>query len=136
MPSDPGIPETRRHQDAAQRSAVAAELANLANGQKASSANLQSTAVTQTEAATLLNVSPRAVTTATKVKDESPPMPGRPLGAEHAPFWAAVTAAFPGTTWTPRNGARWLRSWRICRMEVFVKGKILLPLRLQICNLR
>jgi hypothetical protein len=94
-------PQVSQTEAATQRSAVAVELANLTNGQKTSSANLQSTAVTQaeaatlqrsaiaaelanmrlgdnqhvgsanlqtqvsqTEAATLLNVSPRAVTTA------------------------------------------------------------------------
>lgn len=50
----------RRHLDATQRSAVAAELANMQQGQRTDltpSANLQN--VSQTEAATLLNVSPR-----------------------------------------------------------------------------
>lgn len=63
----------RRHMDATQRSAVAAELANMQQGQRTDlipSANLQN--VSQTEAATLLNVSPRSVATASKVKDESP----------------------------------------------------------------
>jgi hypothetical protein len=64
-----------RH-DATQRSAVAAELANMQNGgwrgNQWQTANLQSATTTQTEAATLLNVSPRSVATASKVKDESP----------------------------------------------------------------
>ena len=66
----------RRHLDATQRSAVAAELANIKMGdfvgnQYVPSANLQ-TPVSQTEAAALLNVSPRSVATASKVKEESP----------------------------------------------------------------
>lgn len=44
----------RRHLNETQRASVAAKLANLSNGQKASSANLQSTAVTQTQAADVL----------------------------------------------------------------------------------
>jgi hypothetical protein len=52
----------RRHLDATQRSAIAAELANmrLGDNQHGGSANWQ-TLVSQTEAATLLNVSPRSV---------------------------------------------------------------------------
>jgi hypothetical protein len=38
---------------------VAAKLANLENGQRTSSANLQSTAVSQSDAAEMLNVSTR-----------------------------------------------------------------------------
>jgi hypothetical protein len=52
----------RRHLDATQRSAIAAELANMQQGQRTDlipSANWQN--VSQTEAAALLNVSPRAV---------------------------------------------------------------------------
>lgn len=61
----------RRHLDATQRSAVAAELANMAHGgdRKNQNANLQHE-VTREEAAILLNVSPRSVATASKVKDE------------------------------------------------------------------
>ena len=57
----------RRHLNEAQRGMVAAKLANLSNGQKTSSANLQSTAVTQTDAAEMLNVSPRTVASAKKI---------------------------------------------------------------------
>jgi hypothetical protein len=58
----------RRHLDATQRSAVAAELANIRLGdfvgnQYVGYANLL-TPISQAEAATLLNVSPRAVATA------------------------------------------------------------------------
>jgi ParB family chromosome partitioning protein len=65
----------RRHLDATQRCAVAAELANMQAGRNwNNSANLQNNSpqVSQSEAATLLNVSPRSVATATKVKEESP----------------------------------------------------------------
>ncbi len=61
----------RRHLSESQRAMVAAGLANLSNGQKASSANLQST-VTQPQAAELLQVSPRSVATAAKVKRTAP----------------------------------------------------------------
>jgi len=44
-----------------QRAMMAASLANLGNGQKASSANLQSTPITQPQAADMLQVSPRSV---------------------------------------------------------------------------
>jgi ParB family chromosome partitioning protein len=63
----------RRHLDATQRSAIAAELANMQQGQRTDlrpSANLPK--VSQADAAALLNVSTRAVTTAEKVKEESP----------------------------------------------------------------
>lgn len=62
----------RRHLSESQRAAVAAKLANLSNGQKTSSANLQSTPVSQSDAADLLNVSTRSVAAAAKVRDESP----------------------------------------------------------------
>jgi ParB family chromosome partitioning protein len=66
----------RRHLDATQRSAIAAELANIRLGdfvgnQHVGYANLL-TPLSQAEAATLLNVSTRSVTTAEKVKEESP----------------------------------------------------------------
>lgn len=62
----------RRHLTESQRAMIAAGLANLSNGQKASSANLQSTPVTQPEAAAMLQVSPRSVATAAKVEREAP----------------------------------------------------------------
>jgi hypothetical protein len=46
----------RRHLDEGQRSVVAAKIANLENGQHTSSANLQSSPVTQSAAASMLNV--------------------------------------------------------------------------------
>ena len=64
----------RRHLSESQRGMVAANLANLANGERATFANLQSTPpVTQAEAAGMLNVSPRTVAAAVKVRDEAPP---------------------------------------------------------------
>jgi ParB-like chromosome segregation protein Spo0J len=66
----------RRHLDESQRAMVAARLANLGNGQKASFANLQSTLpppVTQQEAAVLLNVSPRTVAAAKAVERDALP---------------------------------------------------------------
>lgn len=54
----------RRHLDASQRALVAARVANLNNGQRPTSANLQSTAITQAQAAEQLNVSPRSVASA------------------------------------------------------------------------
>lgn len=62
----------RRHLDESQRGMVAVRLANLKNGQKASSANLQSTAVSQADAADMLNVSTRTVASAKKVIEEAP----------------------------------------------------------------
>jgi ParB family chromosome partitioning protein len=65
----------RRHLDATQRSAIAAELANMPlGGALYRSANLPTdiSPLSQSEAATLLNVSTRSVTTAEKVKEESP----------------------------------------------------------------
>ena len=61
----------RRHLSESQRAMAAANLANLSNGQKASSANLPST-VTQSHAAELLQVSERSVRTAAKVKRTAP----------------------------------------------------------------
>ena len=50
---------------------VAARLANLENGQKASSAHVQSTApISQSAAADMLNISRRSVTNAARVQDE------------------------------------------------------------------
>lgn len=56
----------RWHLSESQRGMVAAKLANLENGQRATSANLQSLAVTQSDAADMLNVSPRTVATAAR----------------------------------------------------------------------
>lgn len=63
----------RRHLTESQRGMVAANLANLQNGQKASSANLRSTTTSQAEAAKLLNVSPRTVATAKQVQKSGVP---------------------------------------------------------------
>lgn len=62
---------SRRHLTESQRAAVAAELANLSNGEtkKTSSANLPTS---QGEAAKMLNVSTRSVGAASKVKTEAP----------------------------------------------------------------
>jgi len=60
----------RRHLSESQRGVVAAKLANLENGQKTSSANLPSTAVSQSDAAEMLNVSTRTVTSAKVVVDQ------------------------------------------------------------------
>jgi len=60
----------RRHLTTSQRAAVAADLANLEDGQRASSKG--EAAVTQTQAADLLNVSKRSVERAKKVKEENP----------------------------------------------------------------
>ena len=54
----------RRHMTESQRAMVAAKLANLENGQRSSSANLQSTPVSRADAASMLNVSERSVNTA------------------------------------------------------------------------
>lgn len=62
----------RRHLNESQRGMVAAKLANLENGQKTSSANLQSTPVSQSDAADMLNVSTRTVAAAAKVQAEAP----------------------------------------------------------------
>ena len=62
----------RRHLSESQRAMAAANLANLSNGQKASSANLRTSAVTQPKAAELLQVSERSVQTAAKVKRTAP----------------------------------------------------------------
>lgn len=62
----------RRHLNASQRAIAAAEIANLKNGQKTSSANLPSTPVTQPDAAAKMHVSTRAVTAAKKLIDEKP----------------------------------------------------------------
>lgn len=64
----------RRHLTESQRAGVAANIANLSNGQRATFANLQSTTpVTQADAAEMMNVSPRSVAAAVKVKNEAPP---------------------------------------------------------------
>jgi ParB-like chromosome segregation protein Spo0J len=62
----------RRHLNESQRGMVAAKLANLENGQRASSANLPTIAVSQSDAADMLNVSTRTVTAAAKVQAEAP----------------------------------------------------------------
>jgi hypothetical protein len=68
----------RRHLDASQRAAIAAELANIkpgnfAGNQHVPSANLQSPLLSQAGAAKLMNVSPRSVADAVKVRNEGAP---------------------------------------------------------------
>ena len=62
----------RRHMTESQRAMVAAKLANLENGQRSSSANLQSTPVSRADAASMLNVSERSVNTAKMVEAKAP----------------------------------------------------------------
>jgi 16S rRNA G966 N2-methylase RsmD len=62
----------RRHLNETQRAVIAEKLANLNNGQKASSANLPSIAVTQTEAAEMLNISPRMIRSIRAIEREAP----------------------------------------------------------------
>ena len=68
----------RRHLDASQRALIAAELANIKSGEFAGnqhvpSANLQRAQLSQTAAANLMNVSPRSVADAVKVRNEGEP---------------------------------------------------------------
>ena len=63
----------RRHLTDSQRSLVAATLANLSNGQRASSANLRSSAVTHAQAAEMLGVSERAVQKASEIRRRGAP---------------------------------------------------------------
>ena len=68
----------RRHLDASQRAMIAAELANIKSGEFAGnqhvpSANLQSPQLSQAAAAELMNVSPRLVADAVKVRNEGAP---------------------------------------------------------------
>jgi ParB/Sulfiredoxin domain len=68
----------RRHLDASQRAMIAAELANIkprvfAGNQHVPSANLQTSQLSQAGAAKLMNVSPRSVADAVKVRKEGEP---------------------------------------------------------------
>lgn len=64
----------RRHMNEAQRSVIAAKLANMPVGRNwANSANLQNNqTVTQAEAATMLNVSPRSVASVKAIERDAP----------------------------------------------------------------
>ena len=67
----------RRHLSESQRAMIAAKLTNVAHGGNRKSdqvANLQFDSLTQTAAAELLNVSPRSVAAAVKVKDKGAAM--------------------------------------------------------------
>ena len=68
----------RRHLDETQRAYVAAKLANIKRGdfcgnQHEASANLQTPQVSQSQAAEMLNVSPRSVATAKKIQESASP---------------------------------------------------------------
>jgi N6-adenosine-specific RNA methylase IME4/ParB-like chromosome segregation protein Spo0J len=65
----------RRHLSESQRGMVAAKVANiqLGDNQHGGSANLQTQPVSQAKAAEMLNVSPRTVAAAVKVRDEAAP---------------------------------------------------------------
>lgn len=67
-----GLNLHRRHLNESQRAMVAAKLANLENGHRATFANLQST-VTQSDAAEMLQVSPRSVADAKAVQSQGSP---------------------------------------------------------------
>ncbi len=67
-----GLNLHRRHLNETQRAVVAGKISNLKNGQRATFANLQSTPVTQSKAAEMLNVSPRTVATVKAVEKEAP----------------------------------------------------------------
>ncbi len=67
----------RRHLNESQRATVAAKLANISVGdflgnQHVASANLQTPQVSQSDAASMLNVSTRSVATAAKLQEEAP----------------------------------------------------------------
>jgi hypothetical protein len=65
----------RRHLTESQRAMVAAEIANMKQGDNRFTVDMQicmSTPVTVAEAATMLNVSPRSVSTARAVRDAAP----------------------------------------------------------------
>lgn len=62
----------RRHLTESQRAMIAGKISNLVNGQKTSSANLQSTAISQSEAAAKMKVSTRSVASAKKILNEAP----------------------------------------------------------------
>ena len=62
----------RRHLNESQRAVVASRIANLGNGQRASLANLPSSPVTQPQAAMMLNVSPRSVTSVKAIERDAP----------------------------------------------------------------
>lgn len=85
----------RRHLDASQRAMVAARLANMkVGGDRVSehSANLQN-AVSQSQAAELLNVSTRSVAAATKVRDEGAPELVRAVESGRVSVSTAATIA-------------------------------------------
>ncbi len=64
----------RRHLSESQRAIIAASLANMPlGGALYRSANLQTDLVTQSQAAEMLNVSPRSVASAKKIQDEAIP---------------------------------------------------------------
>ncbi|HEV7344172.1 MAG TPA: MT-A70 family methyltransferase [Devosia sp.] len=84
----------RRHLDDSQRAMVAARIANLGNGQKKSSANLQST--TQPDAADRLHVSTRSVASAREVIEHgAPELIARVDAGEVAVSAAADVAKLP-----------------------------------------
>jgi len=62
----------RRHLNESQRALVGAKLANLDNGQRATSANVRSSVITQPQAAEMLNVSERSIQTAKAVERDMP----------------------------------------------------------------
>lgn len=63
----------RRHLSESQRAMVAAKLETLKQGRPNKDANLHDSSVSRSEAASLLNVSPRSVATAKKVEEQAEP---------------------------------------------------------------
>jgi len=88
----------RRHLSESQRAMVAARVANLENGQRASSANLHSSepAISLNRAGEMLNVSRRSVATASKIEREAIPEVTQAVEQGHVSLHAASQIAeFP-----------------------------------------
>ena len=62
----------RRHMDASQRAMVAAKMANMTQGNFSKAASLPVSPVTQQQAASLMNVSERAVRSAKAIEKAAP----------------------------------------------------------------
>jgi N6-adenosine-specific RNA methylase IME4 len=86
----------RRHLTEGQRGMVGVAVANLSNGQRTSSANLPSIAVSQADAARMVGVSTRTVTSAAAVREKgTPELVERVKRGEVAVSLAAQVASLP-----------------------------------------
>ena len=104
----------RRHMDASQRAMVAAKMANMTQGNFSKAASLPVSPVTQQQAASLMNVSERAVRSAKAIEKAAPEIAERVVAGDISVHAAKRVAAQARKTPPPLDGGACVpRSFRL-----------------------